>query len=79
MSTGNTGVPAQRGSVPEGLGSVATNNNSNDGRGLREERSWEASKFLHLKQVMFTAVLLRIFNMSMYIINFRKEKYTQFP
>lgn len=59
-------------------GARVTTSDSSDGRGFHDETSAEIPKCLGLKQVMFTAGLLRIFNMLIYITNLQKENYTQF-
>lgn len=43
-----------------------------DVRRFHVEIGWEIANAFGLKQVMLTAVLLRVFHMLMYIINFQK-------
>ena len=52
-----------------------TYSNDDDDRRFHVEISGEIANLFSLKQAMFTAVLLRVFNMLTYVINFQKEKY----
>ena len=52
-----------------------TADDDDDDRRFHVEISWEISNLFGLKEVMFTAILLRVFNMLMYIINFQKKIY----
>ena len=59
--------------------SVTYDDDDSDVRRFHAEIGWEIANIFGLKQVMLTAVLLRVFHMLTYIINFQKEKYnTQF-
>lgn len=55
--------------------SVTSDDDDFDVRRFHVEIGWEIANVFGFKQVMLTAVLLRVFHMLMYIIDFQEEKY----